>query len=369
MREPRGLDVAAGIDTDQTETTGRCLEAIVWYYEAVGDPVALSVAERIAANHLTKSTNPDGTVPEEILRPTNIGHCHSYLGTLRGLLLFGFLTGEREYIDTVSATYRRGLPESIITESGWSPHDLGMIRYPNEDGDAAGEPAGCGDAMQIALWLALRDGQTDLFDDVERWMRTRILPGQILAIGEAGTPRHQRLVPAGMVGGWGAYGPPYSFGASILDIFAAVLHTQIDVYENILSRDEKGLSVNLHFDVEREGARLTVHRRERATVILRPSLHEDLRLRVPTWTPPASVRIAIDNDPVQAVKDGHYLTVRAADYAIGSELVLSYDLPRRVTSETMPVSHKEVRLHWRGDDVIGIDPHDPEHSLYPPWSG
>ncbi len=35
---------------------------------------------------------------QEIIHPENIGHSHSFQGTLRGLLLFGLLSGQRKYV-------------------------------------------------------------------------------------------------------------------------------------------------------------------------------------------------------------------------------------------------------------------------------
>ena len=94
---------------DATKSSGRALEAIVWFHEATGDPLALRVARRIARHHLANSVNPDGSVRVEIIDPNNPGHNHSYLGTLRGLLLFGLLVRQQEYVDVVNATYRHSL--------------------------------------------------------------------------------------------------------------------------------------------------------------------------------------------------------------------------------------------------------------------
>jgi len=141
----------------------------------------------------------------EFSEANHYAHDHSYLGTLRGLLLYGLLTDEREYIDTVAATYRKALPECVITESGWAPHDLTRILFSNDEGDPVGDPASAGDVMQIALWLALRRGQRELLDDVERIVRARLMPAQIV-------PEDLQLNPGTAIspkkmGGWGIHGP------------------------------------------------------------------------------------------------------------------------------------------------------------------
>ncbi len=230
---------------DATANTGRALEAIVWFYEATGDPLALSLAARIAPWHLEHTLSPDGATRPEILDPSNVGHNHSYLGTLRGLVLYGLLTGQREYVDTVARTYRRSFGVNNVTESGYTPHDLGKTRFPNADGVPVGETASCGDIVQLALWLALRDGQLDLLDDVERLVRARILPSQITPErfpDLAADPRQR--------GAWGVYSDPYGVG-STHDVFAAVLHTLTDVEAHVVTREALGLGVNLHFTTER----------------------------------------------------------------------------------------------------------------------
>ena len=86
-----------------TATSGRALEALVWLFESTGEPAVWDLAQRLAKHHLEYSTNRDGTVREEIVDPDNVGHNHSYQGTLRGLLLFGLASGQKEYIDVIEA--------------------------------------------------------------------------------------------------------------------------------------------------------------------------------------------------------------------------------------------------------------------------
>ena len=115
---------------DGTATSGRSLEGLVWFFEATGDGLALDVAQRVAGHHLAHSTNEDGTIRPEIIDPENVGYNHFFHGTLRGLLRFGLLSGQRQYVERVAATYRNGLPQCAIKKSGWAPHDLGKTGFP-----------------------------------------------------------------------------------------------------------------------------------------------------------------------------------------------------------------------------------------------
>jgi len=336
----------------------------VLFYEATGDPLAHRVANRIAQHHLTHTVNRDGSIRAEIVNPENVGHNHSYLGTLRGLLLFGLLTGQREYVDVVAATYRHSLWQHNITESGWSPHDLGKTRFPDEDGDPVPEMASCGDVAQLALWLALQAGQSELLDDVERLMRSRILPGQITSM-DAENPSNSGVeITQKMLGAWGASGNPYGKG-STLDIIAAVLHTETDVYGHLVTRSPSGLMANLHFDYAGPEIQMTSERSQCATVTCRPWIQDNVLLRVPSWAPPRSFCLTVDGRDYPIIPVGSYLHVARTDLHPGSEIVLRFDLPERTTCETMP-SGKQYHLRWRGDEVVGISPYETPLCIHPP---
>ena len=122
-------------------------EALVWFYEATHDPVVLELASRVAGHHFDNSTHADGS-----FNPTSkADHTHSYLGTLRGLLLFGELTHNQAYIDRVNATLHNYVLKDILTPAGFMAHDL--------DTGGSAETTSPGDVAQLAVWLADRHGQ------------------------------------------------------------------------------------------------------------------------------------------------------------------------------------------------------------------
>jgi len=341
----------AGEWFNATATTGRAVEAIVWFYEATGEAAALNLARRLAEVHPRQSIDPDGEIRPELRDPAHVGHTHSYCGTLRGLLLFGLASGEKRYVDAVAATYRRGLWGSAISHSGWTPHDQGKSRFHGPEGDPVGEHASCGDIAQIALWLALRCGQTELLDDVERLIRARLLPSQM------NDPEHPRRD-----GAWGVYAHPFGYGA-ILDVFAAVLHSLADFHEQIVSTTAAGeVSVNLHFDCDLPSVKVSAMRDETATLTVLPKESCALRVRVPAWAPRDSLQWKAGNQPQPTNWDGAYLTLARKDVVAGRLITLRYDLPPSQTMEEMPVSHRKFQLTWRGDEVASCEPKVP---IYP----
>ena len=330
---------------NSTGSTGRAIEAIILFYQATGDDSALKLSKRLSEIHLQNDINVNGKVRSELLDPKSIGHNHSYFGTLRGLLLYGFANGGEKYIEAIANTYRKGIWGTSISYSGWTPHDQGKIRFPDKEGDPVGEHASCGDVVQLALWLALRDGQTDLLDDVERLIRARLLPSQI---DNPSDPRRD--------GAWGVYNHPFGRGA-ILDVFAAVLHSLTDVYQHIVTTAPDGnLSVNLHFDIDTSVVTVLSKRAENARLFVTPKQSVPLRIRVPAWASRESVRLYLGNKALPLHWDGPYLVVRKKHATAGKTIILQHDLPKMETVEEMPVSHRKFYLSWRGDEVIACEP-------------
>jgi len=336
---------------DSTGTTGRAIEAMLCFAEATGDDDASKLAKRLAEAHLRMIVDPSGKVRAELLDSNHVGHNHSFCGTLRGLLLYGLTAHEQPYVDAVAKTYRNGLWGTTISHSGWTPHDLGKLRFPNEDGDPVGEHGSCADVLVLALWLGLRAGQTDLLDDVERLIRARLLPSQMT---DPNNPRND--------GAWGVYGHPFGFG-SILDVFAAVLHALVDVDGRSVSALPDGTcSVNLHFTCDTPLASIVATREDSAKVVITPKREAGLRVRVPAWAPRDSVRISVGGKVLPLRWDGSWLLMDAADVSAGRAVVVQYGLPEKETKEKMPVSKRTFRLSWRGDEVVTSDPSTPIYS-------
>lgn len=326
-------------------STGRALEALMEFHATTGDAEALKLAQRLAEAQMRMVIDPSGKVRAELLAADCVSHTHSYCGTLRGLLLYGLATGDRKYVEAVANTYRKGLWGTVISHSGWTPHDQGKIRFPDKEGDPIGEHASCGDVAQLALWLAMRAGQADLLDDVERLVRARLLPSQIV---DSKQPRKD--------GAWGVYAHPFGQG-SILDVFAAVLHSLADIHEHIVTTAADGtVSVNLHF--ERHAPVVSVRSQRGADARLEVTLHEDrpLRIRVPGWATRDSVRLVTGDKELPLHWDGPYLLIAKGSLPLGQTIRLRHDLPEKQTVEEMPVSHRKFRLTWRGDEVIACEP-------------
>jgi len=336
-------------------TSDRLVEALVLYYQTTGDPVALELADRFARYHLKNSTHPDGTLNVASLQGAPNGHTHSYLGGLKGLFLFGELTGQYEYIDAVLATYRVTV-RRIVRESGYANHDLEQIPGKVTSIPECSSP---GDASQLAMWLALRRGYTDFLEDAERWIRARIVPGQIT--------EEQAVDPTGSVdkrfqGGWGASREPQGAMMSYPDVTAAVLHTLCDIYRHVAVRSESDLTVNFHFNYEDKNVSIISQRTNQGKVTVIPKEQINVLIRIPQWTTPESVQIIVCGKTIPLKMIGDFAYVPRTIMSEHPEIVVSYGLPARTTIDT--INGSEYRYQWRGDDIVGVIPNTNVRPFY-----
>lgn len=347
---------------DSTATSGRSLEALVWLFEATKEPLILEVARKVAEHHLDYSTNPDGTVREEIVDPENVGHNHSYHGTLRGLLLFGLLTQQKEYVDVVEKTYRNGVSGQIVKESGWTPHDLGKTRFPNKYGDPVTDPASTGDSAQLALWLAIEANYFDLLDDVERYVRARILPAQLTDEDAGNHPEIE--FSSRQIGAWGIHGPSHAGKGCTPDVLAAVTHSLCDIYRNICTQTQTGIRVNLHFDYEDSNIKVVSSRNQQGKLSVSLKQDSSILIRIPQWIPKSSLRLTVDDKDISIELLGNFAWISPELLDEESKIVMSYALPERYTEEQMP-SGRCYKFKWRGDEIVGVSPQDEPLPFYP----
>jgi hypothetical protein len=341
---------------DATKGTGRCLEAVVWFYEATGDAVALRLADRLARLHVRMMVDEHGEARTEFFRPQHCGHNHSYMGTLRGLFLFGRLTGQRHYIDAVTRIYRHSLWRRNISRDGWTGHDLGMTNSwsQNRFGEKQYESASPGDVAQLALWLALHDHQTDLLDDVERILRSNLLPAQITR-EDVGAPARKGdlTIQENWIGGWGCqYERPWK--DLIYDVLAAVVHSLSDLHAHTTVRDHRGLTLLWHFDYDDDHLRVTQQRADEAVLCVESTTAEPLRIRIPAWAPVDSLRVSIGGRVVHPPHLGAFIYL---DYDLlkgRAPITLRYALPTHTTEEKC--DHTVWHLAWRGDTVVNSVP-------------
>ncbi|MCH2115949.1 MAG: glycoside hydrolase family 127 protein [Pirellulales bacterium] len=353
--------------------SGRFIEALIRNYEITGNPDALRLAKRYAESHIDNVTAEDGEIPLEK------GHTHSYLGTLRGLLLYGEISKQQRYVDRVLKTYQNGVTEKLIKKTGFTSHEIETQN---------GEDASSGDVAQLALWLATRHGQLDLLDDVERIVRARLLPSQVITAppikprndGKTGPvfdltsrPDHKIVATADafrglnerIIGGYGGCHPrPHGWKTVTQDVTAAIIHTLVDIYQHIVVREENGLRILFHFDYADDDIEITSVRNKEAQLNILLKKATNLFVRIPGWVPRESVRVEVEGRPVDPEWQGKFLFL--ANNNFPAEVTLRYALP--LVEETETTAGTEYHVVWRGDEVIGIRPNEELLPYYPSWT-
>ena len=346
-------------DQHPTSTNGRMLEALIWFYESTGEAEAMELADRVARIHLKRTVQESGLVRDDDVP----GHTHSYLNTLRGLILYGELTNQRQVIDIIRQTYHGTVKPKVLRPSGFANHDFGKDTKP--------DTASCGDAVQIALWLN-RLGNDALLDDVERLVRCRLIPCQVVKeedlypVPEADDSDNYRDLSRRFIGALGGiHNEPHGGKRGTTDVSAAVLHTLIDVYENIVVRRPAGLTVQFHFDYEdgEISIRSTRNGRAKVTAVLRHP--QNLLIRVPGWASPDSVTFDVAGESVTPLRLGTFAFF--AGEQMTGPITLTYDLPRSTTEEDIDGTH--FTTQWRGDEILGISPNTDCLPFYPTGHG
>jgi DUF1680 family protein len=121
------------------------------------------------------------------------------------------------------------------------------------------------------------------------------------------------------------------------------------------------IRVNFHFDYQDDGVTITTSRGDRGELRMTLPKAHSVSIRVPGWAVD-SVHIEVDGESVTLqIRDGFACIDTTTPNTI---INVSYDLPERMTEETMPVSGHTYRLVWRGDEIVGIDPWE-QSALYP----
>lgn len=333
-------------------THGRMIEGLVEFYKATGDDATLVLADRLAKYHYDFSTREDGGVP--IAEYT---HTHSLFGLYRGLLLYGLCTKQSKYIERIAVTYVKTVKPSFKS-SGFISHDWGM--------EKKGETAAPGDAAQLALWLS-KIGQGYFFDDAERWVRSRILPSQIICAPglkpqlDDGADEHRFLDNRAIGAFGGMHTHPHGGKLSTLDITAADLHSLCDIYTHVVQYSQLGLMINFHFDFDDNNIHIECHTSDRRQITIQSKGKQKILIRIPKWVQKESIQLKFNAKPAELQWLDEYILINFEDSI--KTIIMEYDLPIKMTEETL--EGKLFQFKWRGDEIVGVSPNTDYLPFYP----
>lgn len=317
---------------DDTQSTGRAIEAMILFYKETGSAKVLAVLEKCVRFHREMNLREDGTAPEWMTCEDHVGHNHSYLGTLRGLVLYGIEFGDRALVESVYKTYKNSIHKYNCSYSGFAPHDLAALCFPDSNGDPLGDLASCADVAYIAYLLASGGGYTELYDDVQRFVRARLFRFQCDEGDEFGT--------------WGITGGDlFAFGTTI-DVFSLIASTLCKIYADFIKEKETEIFIDLCFSKECEAVSVKAYRDGKQHLDIGMKCGKNLYVRLPAWCSVEALSVSVPYE----IKDG-YLFV-SSEYCIGNTVAISYSLPEKITEESTWRSGKKYRIFWLGDDIL-----------------
>ena len=322
-------------DVDDTPTTGRAIEGMYRYWLQTNSPLALEVMQKAVAFHREHAICADGSTPAWMTDTYHTGHNHSYLGTVRGLLLYAIHFNDKELIESIYLTYKKSIPKYNCDETGYAPHDLALARFPDQFGDPQGDHASCTDRIYIAYLLALHCGYVELLDDVEKLIRARLFPFQVKE-GAA-------------CGAWGTFCTYFGIGDTV-DVYCLIASTFCHMYRTMLPEKEDGVYVQLHFSGKTSAVTVESFRDNKQHTKITPHTQKCVYVRIPAWCPEESIKLTDEaGNAVPYSRDGIWLVISPEE---GKTVELTFDLPTYETTTSTWVSKKQFLLSWKGDALI-----------------
>lgn len=328
-------------EVDQTEKTGRAIEGILLFFQESKSSLALRVLQKAVNFHRTHVINADGSPTDWMEDPVHIGHNHSYLGTLRGLLLYAIAFDDSALAESIYRTYCNTVVRYSCDATGFAPHDLTGVRFADEYGDPLGDHASCADATYLAFLLATKCGHPELLTDVERWIRSRLFFSQ----QDSGEKE----------GAWGIYKTYYGKSYTV-DVFTSIATTLCRIYSEILEDRDNGIYVHLHFSAENPLLKVSSVRGERQSTAILPHCSKTLHVFLPTWCDEEKVSVTdLEGQPIPFTLKDSYVVIDSCQVRPEQEIVVSYELPAWESTAKTWVSQKSFRLFWKGDTLLRVE--------------
>lgn len=318
---------------DATPTTGRAIEGLLEFYNATNSENTFQVLQKAVRFHRENALCADGSAPDWLLCCSHVGHNHSYLGTVRGLLRYALQFKDEELKKTVYLTYKNSILQNNCTYSGFAPHDLGKLRFPDDLGDPLGDHASCADIAYIAFLLGT-NGYPELLDDTERFLRARLFRSQIMS----GTQK----------GAWGIYGGYFGNGV-VMDVYALIAATLSDIYNHHIETKENGTYVYLLFSGETETVSVNAFRSDTCQYVHLCAKKDGVFfIRIPAWCDSSSLMVTSSGISVPFCRNGSFLIF---DLKESMDACISFDLPVWESDEYTMVSRTGYHICWCGDEI------------------
>jgi len=329
-------------------TTGRLVGALVQYYRATNDNLAVDLAKRFAEINIKKTFTAEGD-----LTALAGHHLHSTEGTMTGLMDLAVLTGEKQYFELGKRLYDGGL-RRWRTSFGWAKEgrDLNQGR---------GEANNTGDFIEAALILGL-DGHGEYFRDAECMIRNGLLAAQIINtdwIPQSAMKDTDECVYSHIrrrAEGAFAFTMPNSYAAYNTDLMGGALQSLCNAYRAIATSRDGACRVNMLFSADFDYLRIRSHLPESGRVEIESKAACDLSVRVPHWADPTTLRLHVNAQARPIHLETGQLAIGPVPKATRIEIV--FEQAHYRTQEFAPGFATPYEISWVGDTIVSMTPID-----------
>ena len=328
------------------QTSGRLIGALVKYFRATRDSLAVDLAIRFA-----KANIEDCFTSEGELTPDAGEHLHSSEGTMTSLIDLGLLTGEQRYLKMGRLLYDVGL-RRWRTSWGWAKES-------RTDQSGRGEANNTGDFVEAALLLG-RSGHPEYFQEAERMIRNGLLAAQVVTTdwipqsSLADTRDYAYARIRDRARGAFAFTLPNAYHSYNTDLMGGALQSLAEAYQASVVKEESGVWVNLLFSTDTPWLRVRSEVPRSGSLHLEMLQEERVKVRLPDWIPPKTVQVVRAGSPVDPRPDGN--TLDLGPLAKGAKVTVTFDQPRRRTRERAPGFPDPFEVEWRGDTIVALQP-------------
>ena len=342
----------------QPSQEGRAVDALVRHYRITGDEIALELAGLMTSYALKHCFTPEGA-----LREAAGTHGHSLNAIVAGMLDLALLTNNTDLLNRVKAIYDVGCPR-FNSSFGWSMESLHKF-HPR------GESNNTGDLLRAALLLG-HAGWANYFEDAERILRGHLLPSQVIDVDdlsddpdETDDSLHRR---ASRLRGGFSFPTPNDYllrpDATITtyDITSGAVDGMCEALSSIITSDDAGVRINLLFNHEAEGVRLTSHLSQTGCLEIENRSGRPLLVRIPSWVDKKEVRLEVNGVESQKIFIQSYL-LSAGNETPSSNIIT---FPMREARTVESICFENYTIDWRGDQIVAMSPPAKHRPMFPP---
>ncbi|MHB0879022.1 MAG: glycoside hydrolase family protein [Anaerolineae bacterium] len=366
-----------GIEGGVRESVGNPLRGLVRWYETSGDAGALELAGKLVRYMLKPGFWEAGRVID-LVGPEHaefIGHFHSTLVGLRGILEYAIATNDKRLKQFVrdGYTYARSFGISRI---GWFPGSIAPEAWGRPRHEAL-RCEGCGVADMTALAVRLSQvGVGDFWEDVDQYVRNQLIEHQLVrsdllsaaSQASAERPLHPDSETdvdalARMTGAFTDWAGMTHAGVGAGCCTANCSQALYYAWDGIVGYSDEVAQVNLLLNRASPWVDVDSYLPYEGKVVLTNKAAQALYVRMPYWLDKAAVHGTVNGAAVPARWLGNYLVF--TDLRPGDVAVVQFPIVE--ASETYRVGDTRYTCRFRGNTLVDIAPRDTNPATYPTY--